>query len=78
MAHLHPPNSLKLNQQCLHLYCAPQVGVSNLSVKGTVRIAIKPLLDELPVAGGVKVKKMGMGAHSAWAHMCRASNCVRC
>lgn len=29
--------------------------MSNLSAKGTVRIAIKPLLDELPVAGGIKV-----------------------
>ena len=77
-AQLHPPDNLKLNQHCSHLYRVPQVGVSNLSVKGTVRIAIKPLLDELPVAGGIKVKRMGMGAHSARAHMRRASTCVRC
>lgn len=37
-----------------------QVGVSNLSAKGTVRIAIKPLLDELPVAGGIKVGRGSM------------------
>lgn len=39
----------------LRIRAPVQVGVSNLSARGTVRIAIKPLLDELPVAGGVKV-----------------------
>ena len=42
-----------------------QVGVSNLAARGTVRIAIKPLLDELPVAGGVKAS--GAAAGGEWA-----------
>ncbi len=33
-----------------------RVGVSDLVARGTLRISLKPLLDELPVAGGVKVR----------------------
>mgnify|MGYP001810867638 CR=1 FL=1 len=32
-----------------------QIGVSNLAVRGTLRISIKPLLDDFPFAGAVKV-----------------------
>jgi hypothetical protein len=32
-----------------------QVGVANLVARGTLRIALKPLLDEIPIIGGVKV-----------------------
>lgn len=36
----------------------PQVSVSNLAATGTIRLALRPLLDELPVAGGVKVRRL--------------------
>ncbi|KAI3435577.1 hypothetical protein D9Q98_001642 [Chlorella vulgaris] len=36
-----------------------KVGVANLVARGTLRIALKPLLDEIPIIGGVKVSFMG-------------------
>ncbi|EFN58384.1 hypothetical protein CHLNCDRAFT_56823 [Chlorella variabilis] len=36
-----------------------EVGVSNLVARGTLRVALKPLLDEIPIAGGIKVSFMG-------------------
>ena len=50
-----PPVAITCHVTLLCIRAPVQVGVSNLSARGTVRIAIKPLLDELPVAGGVKV-----------------------
>jgi hypothetical protein len=32
-----------------------KLGVSDLVARGTLRVALRPLLDELPVAGGIKV-----------------------
>ena len=32
-----------------------KLGVSDLTARGTLRVALRPLLDELPVAGGIKV-----------------------
>ena len=32
-----------------------KIGVSDLAARGTLRVALRPLLNELPVAGGVKV-----------------------
>ena len=36
-----------------------QVGLSDVAVQGTCRLALKPLLDQLPVAGGIKASFLG-------------------
>lgn len=44
------------------LVCVPpslQVGVSNLAVRGTVRLSLKPLLDDFPFAGSAKARAGG-------------------
>lgn len=55
-----------------HVPPAPvaQVGVSNLAVRGTVRLSLKPLLDDFPFAGSVKVR----GGMQGWAARGRAGN----
>lgn len=50
---------------CDRLLVHMQVGVSDLVVKGKCRITLKPLLDEVPVAGGVKVGRLALPAQLA-------------
>lgn len=63
----HPHPQRPLTNATRHCFTTHnQVGVSNLVARGTIRVAIKPLLDELPVAGGVKVGCCSASCQMLW------------